>query len=456
VGTRRAHRPLLPGGLRVEALFLGFARKEPAREAVVCGGERVSYGELAASLDKLDLAPGERVPLHLPNGVEFVRRAYSVFASRGVLVPINTRLAEPEVEFLVNDINSEEKTDEDDCIILYTSGTTGRPKGAINTHANCIVQNVQHHGTAWRLREDDRFLATTPLAHRAGIARMFNALGVGGTLVVMEKFDAASALELIARERITVAGLPPTVLRLMLPELRAHPSLGATLRCVVVSAEAFPTALLRELAALLSHVRFHAVYGMSEAAVSGASHDEMLQREGTVGRPWPGVEVKIEDDELLVRGRDAVMKGYFNRPEANAEAFRDGWYATGDLARMDADGYLYIIDRKKDMVISGGYNVYSKELEQALLQHPDIEDAAVVGAPDPVYGEAVAAFVLRRPGAALTEEAVIAHCRARLADYKKPRHVVFTDALPRNALGKVLKSTLRSRIEALLCPRPKS
>ena len=442
--------------MRVEELFLRVAQKDPGREAVVCGGERVSYGGLAASLEKMDIAPGERVPLHLPNGVEFVRRAYSVFASRGVLVPINTRLAPPEVDFILQDARSEEKTGEDDCVILYTSGTTGRPKGAINTHRNCIVQNVEHHAAAWKLGGNERFLATTPLAHRAGIARLFNALGTGGTLVVMEKFDAASALELVARERITVAGLPPTVLRLMLPELRKHPSLGATLRVVVVSAEAFPAALLRELAALLPDVKFEAVYGMSEAAITHASHREMLEREGTVGRPWDGVETRIEGDELLVRGRDAVMKGYFNRPQANAEAFRDGWFATGDLARKDDDGYLYIIDRKKDMVVTGGYNVYSKELEQALLQHPDIEDAAVVGAPDPVYGEAVAAFVLPRAGSGLTEEAVIAHCRGRLADYKKPRHVVFTDALPRNALGKVLKSTLRSRIEALLCPRPKS
>ena len=422
----------------------------------MCGAERVSYARLKDSLDHLDIAPGTRVPLHLPNGVEFVRRAYSVFASRGVLVPVNMRLAPPEVDFILEDLKAQEKTDDEDCVILYTSGTTGRPKGAINTHRNCILQNVEQHAAAWGLREGDRFLATTPLAHRAGIARMFNALGVGGTLVVMEKFDAASALELIARERITVAGLPPTVLRLMLPELRSHRSLGATLRCVVVSAEAFPAALLRELAALLPETRFQSVYGMSEAAITGASHEEMLEREGTVGRPWPGVEVKLENDELLVRGGDAVMKRYFSRPQANAEAFRDGWFHTGDLARFDAEGYVYIIDRKKDMVVTGGYNVYSKELEQALLQHPDIEDAAVVGVPDPVYGEAVAACVQARAGSSLTEADVVAHCRGRLADYKKPRHVIFTDALPRNALGKVLKSTLRSRIEALLCPRPKS
>jgi long-chain acyl-CoA synthetase len=137
------------------------------------------------------------------------------------------------------------------------------------------------------------------------------------------------------------------------------------------------------------------------------------------------------------------MRGYFNRPQASAEAFRDGWFLTGDLARMDADGYLYIVDRKKDMVVTGGYNVYSKEVEQVLAQHPDVADAAVVGVPDPVYGEAVAAFVQARPGAPVSPEALIEHCRRHLAGYKKPRHVVFVDALPRNSLGKVLKSELR-------------
>jgi long-chain acyl-CoA synthetase len=225
---------------------------------------------------------------------------------------------------------------------------------------------------------------------------------------------------------------------------------------VIVSAEAFPVALLRKVCGLLPDVRFHSVYGMSEAAVSEVSQDEMFQREGTVGRPWPGVQICLQGDELLVRGADAVMRGYYNNPGANAEAFSDGWYRTGDLARQDADGYLYVIDRKKDMVISGGYNVYSKELEQALVQHPAIEDAAVVGAPDPVYGEAVVAFVQLAAGARLDERAVIEHCRGRLADYKKPRQVIFVNELPRNALGKVLKSALRIRIGPLPCQGPKS
>jgi acyl-CoA synthetase (AMP-forming)/AMP-acid ligase II len=434
--------------VRLEELFFRHAARRPGHTALVCGGRRATYDELKKSIDKRRgrARTGERVALHLPNGIEFVEQAYAAWASGAVVAPINTRLAPREAQDILQDVSGEAKNDADDCLILYTSGTMGAPKGAVNTHANVIVQNVEHHVAAWGIGEDDRFLATTPLAHRAGIARLVNALGLGGTLVLMEKFDADEALALIERERVTVAGLPPTVIRMMLPTLRAHPETCASLRRVIVSTEAFPAPLVREVSALLPHTEFYGVYGMSEAAVSSASLAEQLARPGTVGRPLPGVEIRIEDDgELLVRGRHVVMKGYFNRPQANAQAFRDGWFRTGDLARQDAEGYLYIIDRKKDMVVTGGYKVYSREVEQVLGQHPDIVEAAVVGVPDAVYGEAVAAFVQPRPGARLPAEAVLEHCRAQLAGYKKPRHVVFVDALPRNSLGKVLKSELRKR-----------
>jgi long-chain acyl-CoA synthetase len=266
----------------------------------------------------------------------------------------------------------------------------------------------------------------------------------------MPKFDAAAALEAIERERVTVAGLPPTVLRMMLPEMRRAPQKCASLRVVVVAAEAFPLSLLRDVRELLPKTKFQAIYGMSEAAISAASEDEMFARPGTAGRPYPGVEVKIEDEELLVRGALTVMKGYFGK----ADAFRDGWFPTGDLVRQDADGYLYVIDRRKDMVVSGGYKVYSKELEQVLVQHPAIADAAVVGVPDPTYGEAVVAALQLHEGARLSAEEVVEFCKTRLAGYKKPRHVVFVEDLPRNTLGKVVKRELRIRIEAALCPRP--
>ena len=388
----------------------------------------------------------ERVPIQLPNGIEFVIEAYAAWASGAVVVPVNTRLAPPEAQFILEDLRADVPSEADDCLILYTSGTTGRPKGAVNTHANVLVQNVEHHVAAWGIHQDDRFLVTTPLAHRAGVGRLVNALGLGATLVIMQRFDAEEALALIERERITVAGLPPTVIRMLLPAVRANPQRCAGLRRVIVSTEAFPVHLMREVATLLPQTQFYAVYGMSEAAVSCASLEEQLARPGTVGRPLPGVEVKISGEhELLVRGRHAVMRGYFNRPQANAEAFRDGWFHTGDLARMDGEGYLYVMDRAKDMVITGGYNVYSKEVEQVLMQHPEIAEAAVVGVPDPLYGEAVAAFVLLQPGAQLSAAQVVEHCRVRLAGYKKPRHVIFVQALPRNSLGKVLKSELRRR-----------
>ncbi|TAK80642.1 MAG: long-chain fatty acid--CoA ligase [Betaproteobacteria bacterium] len=434
--------------MRLDELLFGHAVRRPRHTALVCGKRRVSYEEFAektisASKQK---RVGERIPIPLPNGIEFVEREYAAWAAGAAVVPINTRLSQREIEFILADIEAPFKSAADDCLILYTSGTTGYPKGAVNTHANVIVQNVEHHVAAWGISEDDVFLATTPLAHRAGVGRLVNALGLGGTLVIMEKFDAAEALALVERERVTVAGFPPTVIRMLLPSIRSNPETCASLRRVIVSTEAFPVPLMREVSALLPKVEFYSVYGMSEAAVTSASLAEQLARPGTAGKPLPGVEVKIaEDGELLVRGENAVMKGYFNRPEENAEAFRGGWFHTGDVARMDAGGYLYIVDRKKDMVVTGGYNVYSKELEHVLVQHPGIADAAVVGVPDELYGEAVAAFVQLRPGARLSPEGVIEHCRARLAAYKKPRHVVFVDSLPRNSLGKVLKSELRKR-----------
>jgi len=460
--------------LRLEQLLFSHAERTPERIAVVSGDRRISYRELARTIKKISselkksIKPGDRIALHLPNGIEFVQLFYAALAAGASVVPINTRLAPPEVAYILQDakpalvFNEREKPvpgeeaeslqpqSNEDCVVLYTSGTTGKPKGAINTHANVIVQNVYQHAIAWGIGAADVFLATTPLAHRAGIARLANALGLGGTLVAMAKFDAAAALEAIERERVSLAGLPPTVLRMMLPAIRREPEKCASLRTVIVSAEAFPLLLLQEMVSALPHVKFHAVYGMSEAAVSSASHAEMLERPGTAGRPYPGIEVMLDGDELLVRGEFAVMKGYLGEPALAPGA----WFRTGDLARRDGEGYLAIVDRKKDMVVSGGYKVYSKELEQVLVQHPGVEDAAVVGVPDATYGEAVAAVIQPKVGQKLLEEDIVEHCRARLAGYKKPRHVLFVEALPRNSLGKVVKRELRIRIEAALCPRP--
>ena len=453
--------------MRLEQLLFSHAERTPERIAVVSGERRVSYAELACAVKRtassLKVNPGDRVAIRLPNGIAFVQAFYAALAAGASVVPINTRLAPPEVEHILEDAkparvfadeefprgegNDLQPQANDECVVLYTSGTTGRPKGAINTHANVIVQNVYQHAMAWGIGSGDVFLATTPLAHRAGIARLANALGLGGTLVVSPKFDAAAALGSIERERVTVAGLPPTVLRMMLPEIRRDPGKCASLRTVIVSAEAFPLALFREVNQVLPRVRFHAVYGMSEAAISSATDEEMRARPGTAGRPFPGIEVALEDEELLVRGAFAVMKGYLGHAPVGG-----GWFRTGDLVRRDAEGYLFVVDRSKDMVLSGGYKVYSKELEQVLLQHPAIEDAAVLGVPDATYGEAVVAVVQLREGAGLSAAEVVDFCKTRVAGYKKPRRVIFVDALPRNSLGKVVKRELRIRIEAAPWP----
>jgi len=501
--------------MRSESLLAAHALRRPHHPAVVCGADRVSYAELnesvrkaAVGLHRLGVRPGDRVLLYLPNSIEFVQLAYAAFTVGATVVPVNTRLSANEVEHIAHDCSpavavfhaggrdtlraglrqagdcvavvlggatgtetayeqlvsgppeplSEVPLDAEDCIILYTSGTTGHPKGAVLTHANMVFQNVYMHALEWGIGAEDRFLVVTPLAHRGGIARLYNALGLGGTLVVMEKFDPVAAMELIERERVTVAGLVPTILRMMLPDICSSPARLSSLRRIVVSTEAFPVPLKREIARLLPDAMLVSLFGMTEASVTFLSHAEQFSHPASVGRPFPGIEVRIVDDagqnlpqgevgEIWVRsgipGRCGVMKGYFNRPLETAAALTDGWFHTGDLGRLDADSYLYVVDRKKDMVLSGGYNIYSKEVEHALDSHPDVAESAVIGVPDEIFGEAVAAFVVVRAGTHPTAQQLIQYCRTELAGYKKPKHVFFVDSLPKTSVGKVLKTELR-------------
>lgn len=478
--------------------------------------QRVAHG-----LHTLGVKQGDRVLLVLPNCVEFVIAEYAAFSVGAVVVTVNPRLAADEVAHIVRDADPtvaiyrddtrallrrsndgatvlhrivvglpidgelafgglEQAPDSDrgatppqplpildvrndDALIMYTSGTTGRPKGALITHANMIVQNLLLQGQAWQIHAEDTFLAMNPLAHRAGCARLYNALGLGGTLVLMDKFDVELALQLIEQERVTVTGLVPTVIRMMLPKLRERPERCASLRRVIVSTEAFPVELKRELLQLLPGAQIHSVFGSTEVLATNLGHAEQFSHPASVGRPLPGVEVRVVDDagrdvaggevgELIVRsgepGRWATLREYFRQPQATAATIRDGWVYTGDLARADAEGYLYIVDRKKDMVISGGYNIYSKEVEQVLMTHPAVEDAAVIGVPDALFGEAVAAYVQARAGVKVDADELIGHCRNALATYKKPKHVRFLAALPRNSTGKVLKHVLRERFAA--------
>ncbi len=347
----------------------------------------------------------------------------------------------------------------DDALIGYTSGTTGVPKGAISTHANLIIGQGSMTAREWGLTCDDVILVTTPLAHRIGLARIANALCLGATLAVVSKFDPAQAAAVIEAEAVTVISVVPTIAKMLIPEIERRPEAFRSLRVVVATGESFPDDLQRRLMELLAQVRIYGFYSQTEAGfVASLAPEDRLTHPDSVGRAVPGVEIRIVDEamrdvpagaagEILVRcgrpGQYSVMRAYHNRPAANAEVFVDGWLRTGDIGRMDEDRFLYFVGRAKDMVVSGGLNIYAREVEIALSAHPAVAEAAVIGVPDDRYGEAVMAYVQIAPGGAVTEAELIEHCRHRIAGYKKPKYVRFIDALPRNATGKIAKPNLR-------------
>ena len=250
----------------------------------------------------------------------------------------------------------------------------------------------------------------------------------------------------------------------LLPEIEAHPEYFATVKVIPVTGEAFPLEVKQRILKALPHVRLYSFFAMTEVGgLTLLGPDEQFTHPTSLGRLNPGAELKLLDavgkevapgevGEMWIRtgepGRWLTMRCYFNKPKETAETIRDGWVATGDMARRESDGHLYIMDRKKDMVLSGGYNIYSKEVELVLQQHAAVLDAAIIGVPDPVFGEAVTAFVELRPGASATEAEIIEHCRERIASYKKPKHVRFLAPLPRNSTGKVQKFELRKAFVA--------
>ncbi len=346
-------------------------------------------------------------------------------------------------------------------VILYTSGTTGQPKGAELTHSN-MVQNALLANRLFGLHPHDVHLITLPLFHSFGQTVQLNAgFATGATVVLLPRFDAGQALALMQREQVTFFAGVPTMYHALLhcedtPDIAA---IAARLRVAVSGGAALPAELLRRFEERFG-VPILEGYGLSETSpVATFNRVDRPRRPGSVGLPVWGVEVKIiaadgteaatgEPGEIAIRGHN-VMKGYFRRPEATAEATdAQGWFRTGDVGTRDADGYVYIVDRKKDMIIRGGFNVYPRELEEVLLTHPDVSLAAVVGMPHPSHGEEVKAFVVRVPGAALTEAELVAWCRRNMAAYKYPRIVEFRDTLPMTATGKILKRELAGAGEA--------
>ncbi len=340
-------------------------------------------------------------------------------------------------------------------IIVYTSGTTGKPKGAARTWKQTGIDAVADMMVQVGMRHDDRHLVVCPLYHSAAPAFVAITMSLGGTVVLMHPFDAEGALALIARERITSMLVVPTMLVRMtaLPDeiRRRHDT--SSLRWVMSGAAPLATDTARRFEAQFGPILWN-FYGATETGVvSLAGPDDHLARPGTIGRLVRGNEVRLLDaggrevapgqvGELYARNA-MLIGGYHRNAEATRASMRDGFFSVGDLARQDADGFLYLESRTHDMVISGGVNIYPREIEDHLAAHPAILEAAVIGVPDVEWGESLRAYVVRRAGAALDEAGVIAWCKDGLADFKRPRAVIFLDELPRNPTGKVLKRELR-------------
>ncbi|MFC9284551.1 long-chain fatty acid--CoA ligase [Streptomyces collinus] len=466
------------------------------RTAVELGAQRLTYAELhalaghtAAFLAARGVRPGDRVGLMLPNIPEFPVLYYGILRAGAVVVPMNPLLRHREIAHYVRDCGmtlllahqdaadearhgaegtttpivpfepgsltgllaghhgpepAASRTDDDLAVILYTSGTTGVPKGAMLTHAG-LARNCEISARLLHLTPDDVVMGCLPLFHAFGQACAMNAAVVAGArLTLMSRFDPGRALRTIADRGISVfEGVPTMYAALLAEQRRGSRTETDSLRLCISSGASLPVELLHGFEAAFGCSVLEG-YGMSETSpVVSFNHLHRPRKPGSVGTPIEGVEMRLLDPqdgvgELCVRGHN-VMAGYWGRPDATAETIVDGWLHTGDLARRDADGYYYIVDRKKDLIIRGGYNVYPREIEEVLYEHPAVAEAAVIGIRHDTLGEEIAAVVALRPGARTDGEELRQFVRQRVAPYKYPREVRLVGALPKGPTGKILK-----------------
>jgi long-chain acyl-CoA synthetase len=346
--------------------------------------------------------------------------------------------------------------------IFYTGGTTGRSKGVMLSHAG-FVRNCQTMRDAGLFPAGCRGLVVAPLFHLAAAAAMTMAMLAGGTAVIARGFDPVGTLDLIAREKVTDALLVPTMIQMLLDAPGFDPARLSSVRTVMYGASPMPEATLDRIMAAAPHLDYYQAYGMTEVSCTATllppayhkGEHRAAGRHRGAGLPIATTEMMIANDdgqpvtageigEILVRG-PCVMLGYWNQPDLTAETLRGGWMHTGDGGRIDEHGLLYVADRLKDMIVSGGENIYSAEVEGALSLHPDVAQVAVIAVPDERWGERVHAVIVARPGAAVSEEALVAHCRERIAGYKCPRSIEFRPALPLSAAGKIVKAELRAK-----------
>ncbi len=476
------------------------------RPAVVCEGTERTFAELIDRVCRLAAAladrtePGDRIALWAANSDRYLEAYLAVPIAGRVLVPLNTRWAEPELADSLQDSGSRlllcdrdpgalaevvedvlRIPDDHDALVesvpegegfdlmtprgsdelaglFYTGGTTGRSKGVMLSHGN-LVANAFHIQIITPLHPDDRYLLAAPMFHAAGAVSILQSIWRGAVQVIQPAFTPTGALDLVERERITATLLVPTMIAAMVEEQFANPRDVSTLRWLSHGASPIAAEVLRRATQAFPTTEFLHVYGATETAplLTGLPHEDQLvdvPLGRSVGRAIMGVAIRVVDDEgndlpvgeigeVVARGPN-VMQGYWQRPEETERALRDGWYWTGDVGRLDAEGHLFLHDRSKDMIISGGENVYCTEVEDAIYSHPKVLEATVFGIPSEQWGETVHAVVVRRDDS-LGEEELIEHCRGQIAGYKVPRSVEFrTDPLPVSGPGKVLKRELRA------------
>ncbi|WP_327010290.1 long-chain fatty acid--CoA ligase [Dactylosporangium sp. NBC_01737] len=491
--------------LSVAAILAESARRYPQRIAVVDGASRVTYAELwreallvAGALRELGVRPGDRVALQCPNTVDFPRAYYGILALGAVVVPVHLLLTADEVAYTLRDsgarvlvchpavaatgsaaassagvavvapqdlANAEplrsyaSRRPEDPAVVLYTSGTTGQPKGAVLTHLNLVMNATVNVFDANDARPTDVVLGCLPLFHTFGqTVGMNGTFRLGATLVMLARFTGASALELMVREGVDVFHGVPTMYLALLDAAASFAELPR-LRLCISGGASLPVPVLERFNAAFSTSIFEG-YGLSETSPTATTNQPHFgTRAGTVGHAVWGVEVEVArpelDDriellpagelgEIVIRGHN-VFAGYLDRPEDTALAVVDGWFRSGDLGTKDADGFVTIVDRKKDIVIRGGFNVYPREVEEVLARHPEVAQVAVIGVPDPVHGEEICAVVVASSPSLLAED-LIAWSRERLGRHKYPRQVRFVDALPLGPSHKVLKRELRRAV----------
>ena len=467
----------------------------PGRPALFHGARQwATYGELAARVARLaggmrarmGLVPGDRVAIVMRNSPEYLVAMYAAWWAGLAVVPVNARLHAKEVDFIVADALARwtvrsaadledaagaealaltARRPEDLAWLFYTSGTTGRPKGAMLSHRNLAQMTFSYFADVDAVESDSRLLHAAPLSHGSGLYN-FTHLVQGAAQVIPESgaFDAAEVLELLgAHDKVTLFAAPTMVKRLA-EAARAGPRANG-LKTIVYGGGPMYLADLREAMAAFGN-RLVQIYGQGESpmtisALSKAhhadhAHPRHVERLTSVGLPASVVEVAIRDPqgaplaagevgEICVRG-DVVMSGYWNDPEGTAAALRDGWLWTGDLGSFDADGFLTLKDRSKDLIVSGGSNIYPREVEEVLLAHPAVAEASVVGRPDREWGEVVVAFVVARGAPPPTQE-LDRLCLDHIARFKRPREYRFVERLPKNNYGKVVKTELRAALD---------